>query len=93
MLIQAQTDYTSPDLIKHSNSATPLVLYVRGNVSDLDVGGGSVTIEVYGEDGEYHTYNDLVFTGNTVENVYLHYKAQYRVVIAGMTNPVDVEIR
>lgn len=91
-LVQGQTNYTSVDLRKVTGVTKPLVVYVRGNASDSDVNGGTATIEIYGEDGEYHTYNEGVISSAGITLIYLHELAQFRIVIANMTNPVDVEV-
>lgn len=93
MLIASQTDYISEQITKNTSVETPLTVYVRGSSTDTNVSGGTVTIEILGEDGAYHTYDDAVFSSASVNRLYVHFKAKYRVVIAGMSSPVDVEIK
>lgn len=92
MLIQNQTNFTSEGIVKRTNVDIPLTIYVRGSGADNDVVGGSVDVQVKGEDGEFHSYPEGIFNAHGVSRLYVHWLAEYRVVISAMTNPVDVEI-
>lgn len=92
MLFEAQTDFQSENITKKSNFDIPLTVYVRGSTVDSTVSGGTVTLEVLSEDGDFHSYPETVINKHSVSRVYLHQNAVYRVVISGMSSPVDVEI-